>query len=155
MRALAEIHAFWWERPTLGDIAVRPYQDRIDADIAEMRQWFARFADFLGDQLSSEWRRIYERVLSDLPSLLQRLTDGRPLTLIHGDANLSNSLLPRDVARDRALIIDWEFWNISYVGEDLANIMALFWPREQRQALELALASRLPYRAGPPRRSQL
>ncbi len=141
MRALAEIHAFWWEHPALGDIAVRPYQGRIDADIAEMREWFARFADFLGDQLSPEWRRSYERVLSDLPRLLRRLTDGRPLTLIHGDANLSNVLLPRDAARDRAMIIDWEFWNISYVGEDLANIMALFWPRGQRQALELPLLS--------------
>jgi hypothetical protein len=139
MRAFAEVHAVWWERPTLGDIAVRPYQDRIDADIADMREWFARFADFLGDQLSSEWRRTYARVLSALPRLLQRLTDGRPLTLIHGDANLSNVLLPRNVARDRALVIDWEFWNICHVGEDLANLMALFWPRDQRQALELHL----------------
>jgi len=139
MRALAQIHAFWWERPTLGDMAARPTTQRVAADIDEMRQWYPRFADVLGEQLSPQWRRTYERVLAALPRLLQRLTDGRPLTLIHGDANLSNSLLPRDAARHRALIIDWEFWNISYVGEDLANLMALFWPREQRQALELPL----------------
>jgi len=139
MRALAEMHAFWWEHPALGDIGVRPCPERIAADIEEIRQWFPRFAGFLGEQLPLEWRRIYERVLSDLPRLLLRPMDGRPLTLIHGDANLSNALLPRDAAQDRALIIDWETWNISHVGEDLANIMALFWPREQRQALELPL----------------
>jgi len=127
------------DRPALDDVGVRPRQDRIDPDIAEMREWFPRFADFLGDQLSLEWRRTYERVLAALPRLLQRLTDGRPLSLIHGDANLSNVLLPRDPARDRALIIDWQFWNVSLASEDLANLMALFWDKDQRQALELDL----------------
>ncbi len=73
---------------------------------------------------------------------MQRKTQGRHLTLIHGDANLSNILLPRDAGKGRALIIDWQMWGIGFGAEDLSNLMALFWGPDDRRVLERDLLAR-------------
>ena len=75
-------------------------------------------------------------------SLWERVTQGKDLTLIHGDANFSNVLLPHDPHRERALIIDWQLWGISFAAEDLAHLMALFWEKEHRQHMEKDLLMR-------------
>jgi hypothetical protein len=145
--AFAAFHAFWWDHPALAEVGVLPTPESAAADIAGIRERFPGFADFLGDRLSAPRRRAYEAVLEALPRLLRRKTSrGQPLTLIHGDANLSNVLLPRDPAAGAALIIDWQLWGVSFAAEDLANLMALFWDGERRRVLERRLLTR--YHAG-------
>ena len=74
--------------------------------------------------------------------LWQRVLCGSDLTLIHGDANFSNVLLPRNADRERVLIIDWQLWGVSFSAEDLAHLIALFWTNEQRQEMEEKLLMR-------------
>ena len=140
--AFAAFHAFWWDNPALSQVESFPSPESVTRQISSIRECFARFADFLGDWLSGPQRNLYDRVLAALPELTQRLAQGKHLTLIHGDANLSNVLLPRDATQGKALLIDWQLWNISYSAEDLANLMALFWSRDQRCALERDLLMR-------------
>jgi hypothetical protein len=40
------------------------------------------------------------------------------------------------------LIIDWQLWGVSYAAEDPSNLMALFWDRDPRRAMELDLLRR-------------
>ena len=103
---------------------------------------YGPFADALGDRLTGPQRQVYERTLASLPSLWERVLPGKDLTLIHGDANFSNVLLPRDPDRDRALIIDWQLWGISFATMDLSHLIALFWDREHRQRMEKHLLMR-------------
>ena len=137
--AFAEFHAFWWDHPALGDIDKLPSQESVDQHIANIREHFPQFAEFLGDRLSHPQRQIYEKALFALSRLWQRVSAGTNLTLIHGDANFSNVLLPRDPNRERALIIDWQLWGSSFAAEDLVHMIALFWNKEYRLNMEKSL----------------
>ena len=85
---------------------------------------------------------MYERTLASLPRLWERVLQGKDLTLIHGDANFSNVLLPRDPDQDRALIIDWQLWGVSFAAMDLSHLMALYWDKKHRQRMEKNLLKR-------------
>lgn len=140
--AFAEFHAFWWDNPMLGDIASFPSQESVAEHIANTRTHFSRFADTLGSRLSDSRRQTYEKALDSLPRLWERVTRRNDLTLIHGDANLSNVLVPREPDQERAVIIDWQLWGISFAAEDLSHLMALFWDKEPRQSMEKDLLIR-------------
>jgi hypothetical protein len=49
-----------------------------------------RFADRLGDRLSSERRTLYDRLLDAAPRLLVRYHTHRTLTIVQGDAHVWN-----------------------------------------------------------------
>ncbi len=140
--AFAEIHGFWWDHQALGDICALPSQSTVTEQINNTREYFPRFADLLGDRLSASQRRVYEKTIAALPSLMERVIQGKNLTLIHGDTNWGNVLLPYDSDAGRALIIDWQLWGVRFGTEDLAFLMALFWEKEQRQKMEKDLLKR-------------
>jgi hypothetical protein len=142
MDAFAQFHAFWWDNPILGDIDSLPSQESVAEGIANTRRHFRRFADTLGNLLSDSQFGVYEKALASLPRLWERVTQVKGLTLIHGDANLSNVLLPHDPDRDCAIVIDWQLWGISFGTMDLSHLMALFWDREHRISIEKELLMR-------------
>ncbi|MGC9350068.1 MAG: phosphotransferase [Anaerolineae bacterium] len=156
MDAFAEFHAFWWDHPALRELRRFPTESSVADYVSSVQACFPRFAEALGDRLSQHRRRIYDRVLASLPKLFARQLSGptlsgeaganRCLTLIHGDANFWNVLLPREPSAGRALIIDWQLWGVSYAAEDLANLIALYWYRDRREVMEHALLRR--YYAG-------
>ncbi len=140
--AFAEFHAFWWDHPALGDIGELPSQKTVTGQISITRGTFPRFADFLGDRLSASQRQVYEKTLTALPSLMERVTQGKNLAPIHGDTHWGNVLLPHDPDERRALIIDWQLWSVSFAAEDLAFLIALYWDKEHRQRMEKDLLIR-------------
>ena len=142
MEAFAELHASFWDDPALGGIDRPPDEKSVAENVANTREHFPRFADALGSRLSHDHRRVYDRALSALPRLWTRAVSGKNLTLIHGDANFSNVLLPHDPETGKALVIDWQLYGISFSAEDLVHMIALFWNREQRQAMERPLLER-------------
>jgi hypothetical protein len=142
MDAFAEFHAFWWDHPALGEVDELPSRKSIAEDVTDTRQHFCRFADFLGDRLTRPQRQVYERTLAALPRLWDRVLRGKDLTLIHGDANFSNVLLPRDPDMDSALVIDWQLWSVGFGALDLSHLVALFWDKEHRQRMEKSLVMR-------------
>lgn len=135
--ALAKFHAYWWEHPRLGkDIGEVFDEESLRDRIRETEKRGSYFMDFLGDRLSVERRKLYEKVLSSLPRLWKHLSDVKGLTIIHGDAHVWNFLYPRDPNKDKVRIIDWDSWTIGLGPSDLAYMMALHWYPERRHSME-------------------
>lgn len=141
--ALADLHAFWWDHPRLGeDIGSYPTPEERQQGWRDAQTCATAFMAALGDQLPAPWRAVYERVLPALPGLSRRHATGRNLTLVHGDAHLGNFLFPRAPEAGAAYLIDWQFWHPTIGGTDLAFMMATSWEPAIRRALELPLLRR-------------
>ncbi len=119
-----------------------PSRKSVAEHVTHTRAHFGRFVDSLGDLLTRSQRQVYERTLASLSRLWERVLQGKGLTLIHGDANFSNMLLPHDPDRGRALIIDWQLWGVGFATLDLSHLIALFLDREHRQMMERNLLMR-------------
>ena len=139
VHTLARFHAAWWDDPRLGvEIGTR-----VDGETARqaMRSYagaFERFADHLGDRLSSERRQLYERFFAAAPGLQARVLSHRHVTLVHGDAHVWNCFVPKD-GSDDLRYFDWDTWRIGLASSDLAYMMATHWYPERRQRFERPL----------------
>jgi thiamine kinase-like enzyme len=136
--ALAKLHAHWWGHPQLGlSIGSLPSPEAIRADFAQLGNVFPTYVDYLGDRLSAERRRIYERVLEQYPAVfIRRLAQRETLTLVHNDAHAGNFLLPRQAAEQQVYLIDWQQWDVHVGLRDVAYLIALFWYPERRARME-------------------
>jgi len=117
---LATLHAAWWGK--LGD-DVR----LIDNDLLTEQSgaYFSQFVDFMGERLTAQRRKIYERIFQNLPNLLKKRLDSAA-TLVHDDAHPWNFLHPRDLEKRHAVIVDWQQWGRSVGAYDVAIISACF-----------------------------
>lgn len=128
VRALARMHAAWWDDPRLG-VSVGSWADR-EAMAAHDRQFaenFARFSDALGDRLPPARHDLFRRLNDAAPRLQQRYHSHHNHTLTHGDAHTWNFLLPKDPDRDDVRLFDFDQWRINAGSSDLAYMMALQW----------------------------
>jgi hypothetical protein len=112
--SLAMLHARWWDHAELGK-GIGRFLD--ESGVAEMMggiaHQYSRFADFLGDRLSGERRRVYETILSSSLRPWKRIAQRTGLTVVHGDAHLSNFLYPRAPGNANAFLIDYAFPSIA------------------------------------------
>lgn len=140
VRAIARVHAHWWDSPRLGTTVGRWDDDgAMRRNISEFATVFERFASHLGDRLSVERRVLYEQFIDAAPSLLtQRYQSHRNMTVVHGDAHLWNFFLPRDGGSD-IRIFDWQNWRIGFAANDLAYMIATHWYPERRRGMEQTL----------------
>lgn len=148
MECLAKFHAFWWEHPHLGHgIGELPTEMSFREIVRVIEKMVVGFVDFLGDRLSPERRKLYEKVLASLPHVWERywrerVATGKGLTLIHGDAHLWSFMYPHNPDTHTIRIIDWQSWRIRRGTDDLAYMIALHWYPERRHALERDLIRR-------------
>ena len=136
--AHARFHAFWWDHERLG-VSVGAFADdsgALEGHLAAFPKDVATFADRLGDRLSAERTRIYERLIAAAPRLAARYRTHRDLTLIHGDAHVWNALLPRDPTVNDVRLIDWDAWRIDTATDDLAYMIAVHWFPDWRRRHE-------------------
>ena len=141
--ALADLHAYWWSHPQLGELSVFPTTGSLLEDYRGDAKRYQNFANFLDDRLSPRYRAIYQRVLEQgVTLLINRLASGKNLTLTFEDVHVGNFLYPREPARERLYIIDWEQWGVNIAAHDLAYMMAMFWSAERRSRLEKPLLQR-------------
>jgi hypothetical protein len=159
MEAHLEFHARWWEKPRVGQkdmlrvSGLGVAHEAISPEaIRENQRYFAQEAlparaDQLGEQFPKEWRELCERVIAAWADLfIQRMAGGKALTLIQGDAQLGNVMLPLDPLSGRLVLIDWEGCTRGLGTWDLARTWVhAGLPSEMRRELELALLPR--YRA--------
>jgi thiamine kinase-like enzyme len=136
--ALARLHAHWWGHEQLGQsVGTLPTEEAILTSFVQLGMAFPKFVDYLGDRISAERRRIYERVLDTYPDVLvRRLAQRETLTLVHDDAHAGNFLLPHDADEQRVYLIDWQQWGIHSGLHDVAYLIALFWYPERRARME-------------------
>jgi hypothetical protein len=147
--ALARCHAFWWEDPRLGaGVGHVPGVELMSAFVRELEEKFPSFVDLLGDRLPVEKRELYERFFSSIarrpfrPQAVVPASERRAVTLVHGDATWWNFLYPRDPARDRVYMVDWQAWRIGVGTDDMVHLIGLHLDPERRHALEIDLLKR-------------
>jgi hypothetical protein len=143
VESLARMQAEWWDHPGLGG-SMGTWLDTAALD--GIRQDFsghlARFFDRLGDRLSAERRRLYERLLEASPRLRQRYLSRRNVTIVHGDAHVWNCLLPRDAEAGGARFFDWDSWHLDVGCTDLVYMIAMHWYPDRRRRYERGLLDR-------------
>ncbi|PWT92610.1 MAG: aminoglycoside phosphotransferase, partial [Blastocatellia bacterium] len=140
--ALAMVHARCWEAPTLGNTIGQFHTvQSLTSMIHEISNYLPAFIDTIGDALTAEGRRIYERVFASALKPWMRLTDSHALTIIHGDAHAWNFLFPKSNSGN-AFLIDWQLWHVDVGARDLAFLIALHWYPGRRRELEKPLLQR-------------
>ena len=139
---LAILHAHWW-----GDGRLRQngaaFHDagHIHRFVEIGRPGLPYVQAVFGERLKSHWLELMAQIFARLPArMVARAQDRTHLTLIHGDPNPGNMLVPLVGERPLYLIdlqpFDWSLttWTGPY---DLAYLMALYWPSNLRRELEI------------------
>jgi hypothetical protein len=138
--ALAALHARWWQHPLLGtDIPVGPWwqdQPHYEHEIRRREAAFAALCVAERSWFPQPVQRLYERALAGLPVLWRRFLQPRlpalhNLTLTHNDSYFANFLCPDDPG-GATYIVDWQEPAAGRGADDMANLLATFWTREQR-----------------------
>lgn len=140
--ALATHHAHWWNSPRIESVLhARPTEKELE--IVKERLWnsFPAFMDYVGDTLLPYQRQLYEKLAaSDLMDrVATRLLRGDNITVVHGDSNLQNFMLPRDRYTHHVIILDWQLWGVNIATSDLAFLIAKSWSRPRREVVEQTL----------------
>lgn len=152
--AFAIIHARWWGAERLaeyGAVMHSPSHIQRLIDIAEPGLEHILWAADTSPQavdgtrldvgLKSHWADLMHEIFANHPSaLVKRTHDANGFTIIHGDSNYTNILVPRDGDRPLYLIdrqpFDWSFttWLALY---DLVYVMIFDWDVETRREWEI------------------
>lgn len=141
---LAIMHAHWWGEARLKQIGAAFH------DAAHLRRFVAigepgipHVQSHFGAMLKPHWPALIQQIFAQLPgALAARAQDKTHMTLIHGDANPGNMLVPKVGERPLYLIdqqpFDWSIttWSGAF---DLAYVMALYWETDLRRELETAV----------------
>jgi aminoglycoside phosphotransferase (APT) family kinase protein len=138
----AGFHAAWWDEPRLGiSIGKRHDAATMERVMRDFAGHYARFADRLGDELSAEYRALYEQLQRSTGPLIARYESHHNLTIVHGDAHVWNCFMLRDGGGDVRLF-DWDSWRIGLGATDLAYMMAVHWYPDRRRRMERVLLDR-------------
>ncbi|MGJ4926448.1 phosphotransferase [Bradyrhizobium sp. HKCCYLS2038] len=140
VRALARLHAAWWDDPRLG-VSIGSFATADER--AERSRIFAgryeRFADYMGDRLSADRRAVYELLMAATPRLAERYVSRRNLSILHGDAHVWNFLVPKVAGHDDVRAFDFDQWRIGVPANDLAYMLALQLYPDRRARIERPL----------------
>jgi hypothetical protein len=140
VRARARFHAAWWDDPRLG-VTIGSWQDVAtqDQQLQQFTENLAAFTARFSDRFSPERRDLYARLIDCAPRLLMRYRSHRNMTIVQGDSHVWNCFLPRDGAKDHALLFDWDSWHVDVASDDLSYMMAVHWYPECRRQIERPL----------------
>jgi hypothetical protein len=90
------VHAASWNRPEpAAHVRPAPTREELAAHADENRRIAADFLSMVGDRITERQKRIFEDLPAAFARVFLRILDGRPLTLVHGDAHFGNCLYPR------------------------------------------------------------
>jgi hypothetical protein len=132
---LAALHSYWWRRDP-GPFPVATWWGSAQEFDAYARHRVEAW-DRVAADVPSPARSVYSFVFSRMNRLGERLQARRsgPLTLVHGDAYLSNFLVPA-ASPGLGVLLDWQSPSVDIGALDLANMCATFWTRSQRREYE-------------------
>ncbi len=140
--ALAILHVHWWGRERLQQIGATFHNAAHIRRFVEIGlQGIPHVQHTFGNRLKSHWPHLIQQLFARLPdSLARRSQDTAHFTLLHGDPNPGNMLVPKMAERPLYLIDQQPFaWSLTtWLGAfDLAYVMALYWPIDLRRQLEI------------------
>ncbi len=140
--SLVTLHAHWWGQPRLLEIGERIPDSQQIHRFANMGKLGANLiVAACADELKVHWPEAINRIYDDHPRLMfQRTQEDTGFTLIHGDINRNNILVPINGERPLYLIDRQPFnWSLKvWLGVyDLAYALVLYWDLDIRRALEV------------------
>jgi Phosphotransferase enzyme family len=138
---LARFHAVWWVHPDLAGAMAERDDAWIEKRTLAARRRLSCFLTEYGGHLPSSTQSALKMTAASWPTILHRSTMA-PLTVVHGDAHPWNFLTPVDPGEQRTCLLDWEGWSIEPGPHDLASLIALHLPVDERRALEEELLER-------------
>ena len=144
VEALAALHAHWWGSELLQQAnAALPNAAHLRQFVEVGQAGIPHVNAVFGPELKTHWPDLIVKLFAELPAkLAARAQDTTQFTLLHGDPNPGNLLVPKVGERPLYLIDQQPFdWSITtWAGAfDLAYVMALYWPIETRRELERPL----------------
>ncbi len=142
--ALAILHAHWWGRERLQQIGATFHNAaHIHRFVEISAPGIPHVQAVFGDRLKPHWSEFLQQLFVTLPErLAARAQDTTHFTLLHGDPNPGNMLVPKIGERPLYLIDQQPFdWSLTtWLGAyDLAYVMALYWPSDLRRNLEISV----------------
>jgi hypothetical protein len=138
---LAAMHAHWWgtQRLTSGGEPL-PSAEQIKRFVGIAQPGAGHIIACCAGQLAAHWPAAMLELFAEHPrAMIDRTRDGNGFTLIHGDPNRTNTMVPREGDRPVYLIDRQPFdWSLTtWLGVyDLAYAIVLGWEVETRRRLE-------------------
>jgi aminoglycoside/choline kinase family phosphotransferase len=138
IRAVATMHAQWWESPQLRALTWIPPVTDPSVVILEpvFQQCWGPYCAFMGERLDPEVRAIGERFQTRIIRAMNHL-DQRPHSLVHGDFRADNFFFGKDDAE--FTVVDWQIVLKTVATFDLAYLLSGNLTVEDRRAHETAL----------------
>jgi hypothetical protein len=141
---LAALHARWWGSDRLASCGKSlPSVQQIERYVGIPRPGMEPVIDYCKDELKPHWAGAIREVFARHPQAMSdRTRDGNGFTLIHGDVNRTNILVPREGDRPLYVIdrqpFDWMLttWLATY---DLSLPIVLWWDVETRRKHEFRI----------------
>lgn len=153
---LLKIHTYWWNDPRIqqtdfaqirGGMAGMA-QVASPEEIQQQCQLYAkdlpqRFSQF-DEPVPRGWQTICESAIASWGNLfVERTSEKKGITLIHGDCHPWNIFLPRNPTTNQPILFDWEDCACGIGLHDLAYMLIKCrFPSETRQELEKVLIRR-------------
>lgn len=139
--ALACLHAHWWGAKRLADSGdAMPTAEQIERFVDVARPGAGHILESFTAELKPHWpAAIHEILERHPPAMAARTREGNGFTLIHGDPNWNNILVPRDGERPLYIIDRQPFdWSLTvWLGVyDLAYALVLDWDVDERRQFE-------------------
>lgn len=136
---LAHFHAVWWEHPLLEDLAPLPTAASIEQMIEKYQQKLEELDKAVGKYIEPRHREILRIVSQNYPAKRrERLEAGKGITLVHRNLHPKNILY----SSMETMIVDWESWRVDTGTDDLAYMIACYWPNHLRKFQEKVLLKR-------------
>jgi thiamine kinase-like enzyme len=141
--AFAQLHAFWWEHPRLGqDVGELLSNEKIDRFLYTVQKRYPQLLLDMNNKLHPSQEKILRKVTEMWPERRRnRVVAGKGITIVHRDPHPRNFLYPRN-EKVIVKLIDWQSWRVDTGTDDLAYLMACQWPLEARIQMESALIER-------------
>ena len=138
---LAVMHAHWWGAKRLIEGGEPlPGAQQIKRFVSIAQPGVEHIVDYCADRLEPQWPDAMRELFAKHPqAMIDRTGDDNGFTLIHGDVNPTNVLVPREGYRPLYLIDRQPFdWSLTtWLGVyDLAYAIVLDWEIETRRQLE-------------------
>lgn len=145
--ALAALHAHWWGRERLeASYAPLPSAAQIERYVGIARPGAGHIIAACANQLEPHWPEAILDLYANHPRLMiERTRDGNGFTLIHGDLNAFNILVPLEGHRPIYLIDRQPFdWSLTtWLGAfDVAYPLLIDWEVDMRRQIEIPLLKR-------------
>jgi hypothetical protein len=146
VQALADLHARWWDDPAPTP-ATPTLQEAYPFEIL-WPAYLDHVARVMPDlPLPGTLCALGGRIAADPDAVCAQLTNGGPLTRVHGDVQADNLRFADGPGGRRALLIDWQLTGIGAGLSDLGYLLISSLPpalrRDQEQALIGAYAAAL------------